>query len=283
MTCFRRCFGLISALLALVATPAAADNTKCTGTIATIPMSITIPGVWCLKSNLSLAQASGYAVKIARDGVTIDLGGFRLDGSAAGPGTLTYGIYGKNRRNITIRNGTVEGFYIGIYLYEIGANKSNGHLVERIRAIGNRYGGLSVHGARSIVRDNDVYNTGNSTKTAYAVGISVVGCHDSQVLGNTVHGVTETTGAWGISTNCPRVDVIGNKISNVRQADVQRGINMAGGGRATVTGNLIIDSDAGDDAIWAIGGLDVDCIDNIIDGFASQLNDCKFASGNLLP
>ena len=50
---------LITGIAILITTivPARADLTNCTGTITSLPFSITIPGVWCLKSNLSISAA----------------------------------------------------------------------------------------------------------------------------------------------------------------------------------------------------------------------------------
>lgn len=54
----------------------------------------------------------GTGLVVGADNVSIDLAGFHLIGSGAGAG-----VYADNRRGLTIRNGTIEGFYQGVSLY----------------------------------------------------------------------------------------------------------------------------------------------------------------------
>lgn len=71
------------------------------------PLVITEPGAYYLTENLAATAATG--IEIQTDNVTLDLNGFSLTGSGSGYGVLASGT------SIAVRNGTVAGFYIGIY------------------------------------------------------------------------------------------------------------------------------------------------------------------------
>jgi hypothetical protein len=134
-------------------------NSTCTP-ITSLPKIITASSVYCLTSDLSTAMNTGHAVEIQADNVVIDLNGYTLDGLAAGAGTSAIGIYVWQRKNITIRNGTVRGFYFGIYLGDAPSfTTSQGHLIEGIRADMNTYTGINVEGQGNIVRNNQVVST----------------------------------------------------------------------------------------------------------------------------
>src|SRR5688572_6572476 len=155
-------------LLALVfaAAPSGAETTDCT-VIRSLPETITRSGVYCLVRNLSTSMTSGTAITVAADDVVIDLNGHVLDGSGAGLGTQANGILSDDglsvtapsRRNITVRNGTVRGFWAGVVLGGCGpvptcdpASASQGHVIEDILADRNTKIGLGAWGHGTIVR-----------------------------------------------------------------------------------------------------------------------------------
>src|SRR5687768_721081 len=73
------------------------DN--CTGTIDALPATITTQGVWCLRGDLSTSLASGIAITVETNNVTIDCNDFKLGGLAAGTATQTVGIYASGKQN----------------------------------------------------------------------------------------------------------------------------------------------------------------------------------------
>src|SRR2546429_8082646 len=88
----------------------------------------------------------------------------------------TRGIYALDRQNITIKNGTVRGFYRGILLHDSGGDASQGHVVEDIRADQNTFIGIQVNGRSSLIRNNQVVATGGTTffgGNADAYGIAI--------------------------------------------------------------------------------------------------------------
>jgi parallel beta-helix repeat protein len=188
---------LVLLALVLSATPARAETVDCTA-ITTLPAVITVQGVYCFTGKLSTAMTSGNAIDIQADNVVLDLNGFKLGGLAAGPGTQTYGIFANDRQNITIKNGTIRGFYEGILL--IGA--SQGHIVEDIRADQNTFAGIVVGGSGNIVRNNQVVATGGTTvfgANANAAGIVVAGAGPRVLNNDVINTVKQGTGtAWGI-------------------------------------------------------------------------------------
>lgn len=144
--------------------------------ITSLPHVIDSEGVYCFTGNLQTSMTTGNAISITADNVIVDLNGWNLDGSGAGADTITRGINAYQRNNITIRNGTIRGFYIGInFTGAIPYTASKGYLVEEIRAIANTYRGFVIEGSDSTVRNNNVLNTGGSTQITYAEGMRLRG------------------------------------------------------------------------------------------------------------
>jgi hypothetical protein len=70
-------------------------------------------------------------IYITSDNVVLDLNGTTLDGTPPDPATagITYGVFAYNNktniiRNVTVRNGTIKGFGVGVSLYGAGAVSS---------------------------------------------------------------------------------------------------------------------------------------------------------------
>src|SRR5437773_11688813 len=76
-----------------------AETVNCTP-ITAVPTTITAPGVYCFTQDITTGISSGYAVQILANNVVLDLNGHRLQGQAAGLGTLATGIAGIDRRNV---------------------------------------------------------------------------------------------------------------------------------------------------------------------------------------
>ena len=202
-------------LLALVAgaAPARAETVNCTA-ITALPAVITVPGVYCFTGDLTTALTPVFAVDIQTNNVTLDLNGFKLSGLTAGLGTQSTGVYAEDRQNITIKNGTIRGFFRGILLHDSGAGTSQGHVVEDIRADQNTAVGINVWGSGTLVQNNQVVATGGSTvlgADANATGIGVLGA-GPRVVNNDVidtmkqgsgvaRGIVFTSGTGGLVVN----------------------------------------------------------------------------------
>jgi len=88
---------------------------------------ITLPGSYVFTSNIMCAAGSLnpipslpsalVGILISTSDVTLDLSGWDLIGPGSVAGVSTYGIYAEGTfSNITIENGTVSGFLVGIEL-----------------------------------------------------------------------------------------------------------------------------------------------------------------------
>lgn len=181
--------GLLCGLL--IAFGSASGETRQCTEIATVPTTLSTPGVYCLKKDLSTAITSGVAIGIAANDVTLDCNGFKLGGLAAGPSSFAKGISASGttcRKRVTVRSCNVRGFHIGINLLGScggGSADGEGHRVLDNRLDGNLYTGIQVNGPGAQVLRNRVANTGGASGQQYATGIIASG----DVIGNTVDRV----------------------------------------------------------------------------------------------
>jgi hypothetical protein len=208
--------------------------------IATVPFTITAQGNYRLTRNVSTAQATGAAITISSDFVTLDLGSLKLGGGAAGPGTSAIGVYALDRRNVTVRNGNVRGFLRGVFLEGAG---SRNHLVERIRADENTLAGIDVTGPGSVVRRNQVVSTGGTTSSGADVdtfGIRVDGAR-TRILDNDVTDTTPVGSGTGhaiFAANATSAVIDKNRAAN-SAAVTSAGIFAASGSNVLVLGNRL--------------------------------------------
>src|SRR4029079_6416594 len=182
-TVFALALGSLSSAPALSAGPSGWGDFSCMALTA-FPANISSPGVHFLscnyiefpmtdKFNPGVVGDISALIYITSDNVVLDLNGTALDGTPPDPATagITYGVFADNNktniiRNVTVRNGTIKGFGVGVSLYGIGIpgdrsdmSPSSGHLVESIRALGNRSIGIEVIGHDSVIRGNYVAGT----------------------------------------------------------------------------------------------------------------------------
>jgi hypothetical protein len=219
-----------------LASAASAETINCTN-IATLPATITVQGVYCLKQDLATNIASGAAMTIATNNVTIDFNGFKLGGLAAGPNTRANGVFAENRQNITLRNGNIRGFMNGIYIHAT-TTASSGHVIEDNLLDSNTQHGIFVSGSGILVRDNRVVNTMRAD-SAYAIYGNL---HNSRIVGNLITGtVSNTSQSLGLalSSLSNNVEVFSNTILDTRGNSVAIGIwtNSAG---HVVADNVVI-------------------------------------------
>ncbi len=219
--------------------------------ITALPAVIVQQGVHCLKQDLATSMTTGNAITINANNVILEMNGFKLGGLGAGAATQARGIYALNRQNITIRNGSVRSFWTNITLDNQSPGGSSGHIVEDMRVEAARYVGIWVIGSRVIVRNNFVFDTGNSSINAFAYGIAVQDGGGHVVTGNVVTDVTETGETWGIYSNSARAIVQSNKVTN--------------------TSNGVY-------GIYNIGIAA--CLDNVVSGFSTPLSGCSLNNGN---
>jgi Right handed beta helix region len=163
-----------------------------------LPATITSSGVYCLKSNRSMTQEVFAAIEIRVNNVVIDLNGFRLSGRGTAD-SHAFGIWCSGCRNVTVKNGTVQGFAYGIGLGTQGVadlpTTSWANVIEDIRAVRNTIIGIFAGGHGVIVRNNHIVFTGPTTVGSEATGIQIWGT-GGRVIGNDI--MTVRQGGAGI-------------------------------------------------------------------------------------
>src|SRR5437879_203385 len=202
------------------------ETTSCTA-ITTVPFTIPASGIYCLTGDLTTNLATGVAITIAANNVVLDLNGHKLGNLAAGPGTTAIGIVAKDRKDLTIKNGTVQGFIIAISVVDTSNTftTSQGHVIEDLRVDRNTSFGIEVEGRGNLIRNNHVVATGGSTIVG-ASGIVVLG-PENQVLNNDVIHTFVT--AIGSSRGIEFQEATDSLAVNNRITQGQFGIFFSGG------------------------------------------------------
>lgn len=267
-----RTLAVAATLAAFLPAVRADETTLCNTYITSLPHTIAAQGHYCFSRNLSTAITAGAAITINTDFVVLDLNNFKLGGGAAGPATETVGILGVNRNNITVRNGNIRGFLVGIRLTAPDPALSQNNLVENNVLDGNTNKGIDVRGKSNVVRNNIVTNTGGSTVTpplfcSYAIDTcfgAEGGCSFSAtsalVQGNYISGVSIPVGgscAIGIyAPDSPSANNGGIVVANVVQA-VTGGLPIIGG--ICRDNTVYVASGQADDAYYCniVGGANV--------------------------
>lgn len=212
------------ALLTPVPPPAGAQDQACDNLISlpaaqTATFTISAPGIYCLATDVIMAVSftSGNAIQINANYVTLDLNGHKVHGAAAGGATQAVGIFASGRRNITIKNGTVWGFSVGIQLSASSVTTLAGYVIDGVRAELNRNIGINLAGANGIVRNSVVANTGPTTSAGpHDATALLVQSHGGRVLNNDILTVTPAGGGSGFGIfviGGAGVLVVGNRIT----------------------------------------------------------------------
>lgn len=146
--------------------------------IATVPTRITKPGRYRLAADLIFPAATGVAITVEADNVTLDLNGKTLKGMA-GDATSARGIVAVDHNRFTVINGGVEGFYFGIDIRASSrtAPQATRHRIENVTLHHNRYFGIRLIGTKSVIKNCLITDTGGSTKPGHTIphGIRLVG------------------------------------------------------------------------------------------------------------
>jgi hypothetical protein len=276
---------VLAGLALLPAVPAGAADSfdSCAGFITSLPATISTQGVWCMNRDMATSLASGAAISIRTNNVTIDCNDFKLGGFAAGAGSLTHGIHAVGRVNITVRNCMLRGFNRGVYLE---GTSGGGHVVEDSRVEGSLVVGIHVEGDGSLVQRNLVTDTGGATGSLSSAGILGNGAN---LLDNTVDGVTAAGSAqytFGLIGNGFGALVARNSVRNVISSNgYSTGISTSGPA-ATVRENAIANP-AGVSGGSPQSGIDAGgpqtegfCIDNTVAGYSTPLFFCHDMAGN---
>lgn len=144
-----------------------------------LPVRLTKSGSYCLTDDMEYSKGSGLAISVESNDVTIDLNGYTLTGSG-GSASTAKGIHAGKRKNITIKNGRISGFYFGIDLRNDSPKssaRSSGHSVSKVILDSNWYFGVRVMGTGCEIRNCEIVNTGGCTLKRHTIphGVRLVG------------------------------------------------------------------------------------------------------------
>lgn len=182
----RNAFALAVLVLLLCSSSRVQAETEACTVISAVPYTISSSAVYCLTTNRSTSITSGSAITINADNVVLDLNGHVLDGSLGGGGTQATGISVVDRKSVTIKNGTVKGFSVGISLARVSSDVSpHGHIVEDMRIERNTAAGLRVTSAAGCtIRNNQILMTGGIITSPIA--IVVLSAANTRILDNDI-------------------------------------------------------------------------------------------------
>jgi hypothetical protein len=207
--------------------------------IGALPAVITARGTYCLATALSTSIASGAAITIAADNVTLDCLDRVIDGSGAGDATAATGIAATQRSGVVVRNCAVRGFRNGIRLVEEPGSSvpPSAVVVENNRVHRNTRTGISLHADGGVVRGNLVMHTG----AVDAAGIGIQAKYSTDVVDNRVVDV-DGAGAYGINVALAHgVTVAGNRVTHFEPSAGAVAIRLAPNSlRVLAAGNVTL-------------------------------------------
>ncbi len=197
--------------------------------ISILPATITVPGTYCLTGNLSVgASSTGSAIAINTNNVTLDLNGYTIARQAVN-GSAGGGILAYNQKNITVRNGRLNGFGTAVVLMDTSSDKSGsgGHLVEDLRIDNSIARGIEVSGTANVIRNNRIADTGGAQSDDGVFAITVGG-PGTRVLNNDIIGMSSATSiAWHSAIyayGAPGSVIENNRISGLKAPVPSQGI-----------------------------------------------------------
>jgi hypothetical protein len=193
-----------------------------------IPLTIKQPGSYYLAGNIT---AAGTAINVDADDVSIDLCGFQIKGPGTGK---CCGILMGSRSNVEIQNGTIRGFYQGIYeVRDTGKN----HRVINVRAVFNKNSGIYLSGHNHLIKDCTVSDNGTAcTEAAFGIragrGCAITGnvlFNNGYNCASEVHAVNAGFGST----------VTGNTVRSNGTSAAGQVYGISAGKSCTVSGNTV--------------------------------------------
>lgn len=221
---------LTSANVTLAADGAIEINQACAeglgclpGDATGFPVTVSLSGSYVLTGNLVVPTEGLSAIRVTSPNVQIDLNGFALIGprvctgagadvSCTGPGQNgVAGVRGENAARVAVRNGTIRGFWRGVWLGEQAR-------VAELITFKNAGIGI-VTGPSSLIQHNVSFENGGSGLNLNSFGI----IRENVAGGNGFRGIRVPVGSVTIERN-------------VAGRNSQNGISCASG--CTITRNV---------------------------------------------
>ena len=147
--------------------------------------------------------------------VTLDFAGHFISGLGAGAATQANGLRGTNRANITVQNGSIVGFFYGIYFD--GSTNNTGNVITNMRLPSNTYVGIYMSDPVTCRIENcQVNKTGGTTAYTSLNTFGIYVSNGSVTLKNNQVSIVTPVGSgtgYGIfCANSANHFVIGNQI-----------------------------------------------------------------------
>src|ERR1700758_190755 len=120
--------------------------------ITTVPFTITASGNYFLPANLAVNMATGSAITVNASEVIIDLNGRSLINVA--PSNQANGVFVNDQVDVTVQNGDIVGFGIGVYFSPNSADNNRKNTAANLRLDNNTIGVASVSGHSNWVKDS---------------------------------------------------------------------------------------------------------------------------------
>jgi len=120
--------------------------------ITAVPFVITTSGNYYLPANITTALPTGSAITVEASEVTIDLNGRSLINTAST--NQANGIFVLDQVDVTIQNGDIVGFGIGVYFSPNSADNNRKNTAANLRLDNNTIGVASVSGHSNWVKDS---------------------------------------------------------------------------------------------------------------------------------
>jgi hypothetical protein len=185
--------------------------------ISAAPFTISAPGSYYLTTNLTVA--TGNAITIATNGVTLDLGGFTIASTAAS--ATGYGILiNRGLRNLTIVNGFIQGGVTNNAGTYNGPGFDYGIYYSTVAPVNTRVAGVSVSGCLSF---GIILGTGTGEST-------VVESCTVRTVGS--YGVMASTVKSSVAVDCGGYAVSGDQVSDSRGESTGSGFGLHADGTA---------------------------------------------------
>jgi hypothetical protein len=185
------------------------------------------------------------ALKVLADNVSIDLAGHVLDDHTLGMATNALAVRAHDKKGLTVFNGTVRGFFIGVAMV---GDKNGDVSVHDVRFEEVRYAAVHFNKVQGFeVRDNQLVSMGHGSAW-YMPHAMLVSGHGS-IVGNVINDVRPNQRPRGdppridteaISVKEGDVTIERNTIANMQRPDGDSwAIRVSRGARATITHNSI--------------------------------------------
>ena len=119
--------------------------------ITSLPFVISTSGNYYLPTNLATTTVAGGAITITASQVVLDLNGRTLSDSIKS--NFAYGVLVFNQVDVTIQNGDIDGFNVGVFLSPNSTDTNAKNTVNNVKFNGNQIGVMSLSGQSNLVEN----------------------------------------------------------------------------------------------------------------------------------